>query len=70
MYQNKAVLLQRLITGSMAIKYDEPVNMEWIAEMMHCSVRTATRRMQPLRIHLGLKPRQSFTKGQVLDFLT
>jgi len=51
------------------IKYDELVNMEWIADIMRCSVRTASRRMQPLRKELGLSCNQSFTKSQVMFFL-
>lgn len=51
------------------VKYDEKVNMSWIADVMCCSIRTATTRMQPLKKELGLSRNQSFTKGQVLSYL-
>lgn len=51
------------------IRYEEPADMYWIANLMCCSERTASRRLQPLRKHLGLRRNESFTKQQVLDYL-
>lgn len=44
------------------------VNMEQIADALCCSVRTATRRVAPLRKFLGLSKNRSLTKQQVIDY--
>lgn len=44
------------------------VCMEQIADALCCSVRTATRRVAPLRKVLGLSKNQSLTKQQVIDY--
>lgn len=63
------ILHQIQLKHTSMIRYDEQVNMEWIADLMHVSVRTATKRMAPLKKHLGLRRSQSFTKSQVLQYL-
>ena len=50
------------------IYYDEPVNMDWIADLLCVSRGTASKRMQELRKHLGLRRNQSFRKSQVLEY--
>ena len=44
------------------------VCMEQIADALCCSVRTASRRVQPLKRSLGLRSKQSLTKQQVIDY--
>lgn len=44
------------------------VCIEQIADALCCSERTASRRVQPLKKLLGLRPKQSLTKQQVIDY--
>lgn len=66
--RRKYVVILQSKTFSVMIRYDEPVNMEWIADLICCSVRTASKRVAPLRQYLGIGKKQSLTKSQVLSY--